>query len=105
MILGLRRCFHAAAWPTNDGANLSCPIRKLLQTTGLACLLIKRSFSLLGHRTSVALELEFWAALERIAATRGMTLSVLVAEIDSERLVGSPLASRLRVTALLGGSR
>ena len=32
--------------------------------------LTKRSFSLAGHRTSVALENEFWAALVAIAAER-----------------------------------
>ena len=31
-------------------------------------ILIKRSFSLAGHRTSVALEQEFWTALMHIAA-------------------------------------
>ena len=30
--------------------------------------LIKRSFSLAGHRTSVALEEEFWSALIQVAA-------------------------------------
>jgi predicted DNA-binding ribbon-helix-helix protein len=37
--------------------------------------LIKRSFSLAGRRTSVALEQEFWAALMRIAASRHQTLT------------------------------
>ena len=32
--------------------------------------LIKRSISLVDHRTSVALEQEFWAALMHIAARR-----------------------------------
>jgi predicted DNA-binding ribbon-helix-helix protein len=33
-------------------------------------MLIKRSFSIAGHRTSVALEPEFWDALERCARRR-----------------------------------
>ena len=33
--------------------------------------LIKRSFSLAGHRTSVALEPEFWQALLQMAQARG----------------------------------
>ncbi len=62
--------------------------------------LVKRSFSLAGHRTSVALEPEFWAALVRIAAVRGQTLSALVAATDAGREGGRPLASALRVLAL-----
>lgn len=62
--------------------------------------LVKRSFSLAGHRTSVALEPEFWAALENLARARGQTLSALVAEIDAERDIGRPLASVLRVALL-----
>ncbi len=63
--------------------------------------LVKRSLSLSGHRTSVALEPEFWAALERIAATEGLGLAALVADIDQGRDPLRPLASALRVHALL----
>ena len=64
--------------------------------------LVKRSFSLAGHRTSVALEPAFWAALEAIAADRGMSLAALVAERDAARAEhGAPLASTLRVFALM----
>ncbi len=62
--------------------------------------LIKRSFSLAGHRTSVALEAEFWAALAEIAAARGRPVSALVAETDAARAPGRPLASALRILAL-----
>ena len=61
---------------------------------------MKRSFSLAGHRTSVALEEAFWAALIGIAAVRGQTLSALVAATDAARSPGQPLASALRVLAL-----
>jgi predicted DNA-binding ribbon-helix-helix protein len=37
--------------------------------------LLKRSFRLAGHRTSVALESEFWGALEDAAGRRGQTLA------------------------------
>jgi predicted DNA-binding ribbon-helix-helix protein len=63
-------------------------------------LLIKRSFSLAGHRTSVALEPEFWAALEALARLRGCRLVELVAEADAGRSPDAPLASMLRVMAL-----
>ncbi len=62
--------------------------------------LIKRSFSLAGHRTSVALEDAFWSALMEIARDRGKTLSALVAGIDAERSPDRPLASALRLEAL-----
>lgn len=62
--------------------------------------LIKRSFSLAGHRTSVALEAEFWEVLEQIAATQNRSLANLVSEIDAERSSDRPLASSLRLHAL-----
>lgn len=58
----------------------------------------KRSVSIAGHRTSIALEPEFWAVLERMAAARGLSLPGLVVEIDAGRT--GPLASALRVAAL-----
>ena len=63
--------------------------------------LVKRSFSLTGHRTSVALEPEFWAALGALAASRGQSLSGLVAAVDAARAPDRPLASELRIAALL----
>ena len=63
-------------------------------------LLVKRSFSLAGHRTSVALEPEFWATLEAAATALGCRLSTLVAEIDAARSPDRPLASALRVYAI-----
>ncbi|MBB5689014.1 ribbon-helix-helix domain-containing protein [Roseomonas alkaliterrae] len=63
--------------------------------------LVKRSFSLAGHRTSVALEPEFWAVIEAVAARRGISLAALVGELDAARAeTGAPLASTLRVFAL-----
>jgi predicted DNA-binding ribbon-helix-helix protein len=62
--------------------------------------LIKRSFSLAGHRTSVALEPAFWEVLHAAAQSRGMHLSGLLAAVDGERDGTTPLASALRVLAL-----
>lgn len=62
--------------------------------------LIKRSLSLEGHATSVALEPEFWSVLEQHARQRRVSLSGLIGEIDSQR-GDQPLASALRVWALL----
>ena len=62
--------------------------------------LTKRSFSLAGHRTSVALEPEFWDALADIAEREGKALSALVAAVDAERMPEQALASSLRIFAL-----
>lgn len=56
-----------------------------------------------GHRTSLALEEEFWVALAAIAGRRGKTLPVLIAEIDEQRAKTRPeasLASAVRVFVL-----
>jgi predicted DNA-binding ribbon-helix-helix protein len=63
----------------------------------------KRSFSLSRHRTSVALEAEFWAVLDGEAEKAGKSLAALVAEIDRKRGL-RPLASALRVFALIHAS-
>jgi predicted DNA-binding ribbon-helix-helix protein len=68
----------------------------------------KRSICIKGHRTSILLEPEFWAALERAAQSRRLTLPALVAEIDEARMRKSPpagLASALRVFALACSGR
>jgi predicted DNA-binding ribbon-helix-helix protein len=59
----------------------------------------KRSFSIAGHRTSVALETEFWSALEDEARGRGVSLSILIRQIDAGRKERN-LASALRVHVL-----
>jgi predicted DNA-binding ribbon-helix-helix protein len=59
----------------------------------------KRSFSLSGHRTSVALEAEFWAVIDESAARDKISLAGLVAKIDAGR-GERPLASALRLYAL-----
>lgn len=58
----------------------------------------KRSMRVAGHRTSLALEPEVWAALEKRARTRGMSIPMLVADIrdDKNRPKGQSLASAVR---------
>ena len=63
-------------------------------------MLRKRSFSLSGHRTSIALEPEFWSALEAIAQAQAVSLIALISQIDSNRNSTRALASALRVYAL-----
>ncbi len=59
----------------------------------------KRSFSLSGHRTSVALEEEFWSVIDAETAKSGKCLASFVADIDAKRGT-RPLASALRLHAL-----
>ena len=62
-------------------------------------MLKKRSLSLAGHATSLALEPEFWAVLEAMAADEGLSLPELIGRIDEDR-GPSLLASACRVRAL-----
>jgi predicted DNA-binding ribbon-helix-helix protein len=65
--------------------------------------LLKRSLRLSGHRTSVALETEFWTALDEIARLRGLSMPRLLALIEEARVREAPdanLASAARVYAL-----
>ena len=59
----------------------------------------KRSLLLSGHATSIALEPEFWAVLDAMAAARAVSLAALVVSIDRGRQ-DRPLASACRVAAL-----
>jgi len=62
-------------------------------------LLKKRSVTIAGHRTSVALEQEFWAILDAEAAATKKSFAKLMVKIDRER-GERPLASALRLHAL-----
>ena len=59
----------------------------------------KRSLSIAGHRTSIALEPEFWVGLETMAADKGLPLAALIREIDEGR-VSPNLSSAVRVAVL-----
>lgn len=77
--------------------NLDRPIR---MTRGA---LQKRLMRIAGHRTSIALEPEFWQALEKIARAREASLPTLIAAIDAARASETPeasLASAVRVYVL-----
>ncbi len=60
---------------------------------------IKRSIVIAGHKTSVSLEDAFWKGLKDIAGSRDMTLSDLVASIDTDRRHGN-LSSAIRLFVL-----
>ena len=60
---------------------------------------VKRSIVIAGHKTSVSLEDAFWKGLKEIANSRQMTLSDLVATIDTDRHHGN-LSSAIRLFAI-----
>ena len=66
--------------------------------------IVKRSLSIAGHRTSVSLEAPFWDALVRLAASRGLSIGALVAEVDAARGPQN-LSSALRVHVLRAAER
>jgi predicted DNA-binding ribbon-helix-helix protein len=60
---------------------------------------VKRSIVIAGHKTSVSLEDAFWKGLKEIANGKEMTLSDLVASIDTDRRHGN-LSSAIRLFVL-----
>ena len=64
----------------------------------------KRSLTISGHRTSIALEPQFWEVLERLALIEHTSVPKLIASIDRKRQALCPersLASSIRVHCLL----
>lgn len=59
----------------------------------------KRSLSIAGHRTSIALEPEFWAALEAMAAEKAQPMASLIRDIDENRQTEN-LSSAARLAVL-----
>ena len=59
----------------------------------------KRSFSIAGHRTSIALEPAFWQGLAAMAAARELSLAAMVREIDETRQTTN-LSSAVRLAVL-----
>ena len=60
---------------------------------------LKRSLTIAGHRTSLSLEPEFWAALKNYATAERKSLASLVSEIDQTRGERN-LSSAIRVWIL-----
>jgi len=59
----------------------------------------KRSITIAGHRTSVALEQEFWDEIDVLAKKQKLTLTQLIEKIDEARTTEN-LASALRLAVL-----
>lgn len=61
---------------------------------------LKRSVTISGHRTSVSLEAEFWAALTEMAEQAKRPLAQMIDEIDKRQGRGKNLSSALRISVL-----
>jgi len=61
--------------------------------------MVKRSVVIAGHKRTILLEEVVWKSLKEIAACRNMTLSALLATIDSKRKQGH-LSSAVRLFVL-----
>ncbi|HEY5280047.1 MAG TPA: ribbon-helix-helix domain-containing protein [Pseudolabrys sp.] len=61
---------------------------------------VKRSIVIAGHKTSVSLEDAFWKGLKEIATAQDITLSELVASIDTVRDGDGNLSSAIRLFVL-----
>lgn len=61
-------------------------------------MLQKRSFTIQGHRTSIALEPAFWAAFDEAVAEDATTPTAWITRLDEART--TPLASAIRVELL-----
>ena len=63
--------------------------------------LLKKSFTIGNHRTSISLEPEFWDALEIKAKELDVSLSKLILKIDNEKPKDyNNLASFIRIWVL-----
>ncbi len=62
----------------------------------------KRSVMISGHATSVSLEQAFWQRLKAIARHRGVSVNVLIAEIDGERTPPEPVPAKAGASGRAG---
>ena len=60
---------------------------------------VKRSITIAGHRTSLSMEEEFWAALKTLAAANNKSPAELIAAVDKVRGTRN-LSSAVRVFIL-----
>ncbi len=65
--------------------------------------LIKRSLSLYGHSTSLAMEVEYWRVIDFTAQRGGLSVAALIKRLDDDRIdqrYGRGLAAFIRVWAV-----
>lgn len=57
--------------------------------------LLRRSFRVAGHRTSLSLERAFWDALKAFASADGRSMTAIIEDIDANRKVALSRAVRV----------
>jgi predicted DNA-binding ribbon-helix-helix protein len=73
---------------------------RLRPESAMKSLVKKRSIVIDGHKSSVSLEDEFWSSLQQMAASRSVTLSKIVGDIDTGRGEIGNLSSAIRLFVL-----
>lgn len=63
--------------------------------------LLRRSFRIAGHQTSLSMERAFWDEFRRMARADGRSMTDLIAEIDARRTAGLSRAVRVYVLSRL----
>ena len=63
--------------------------------------LLRRSFRVARHQTSLSMERIFWDELRRIAQEEGRSMTDLISEIDAQRAGGLSRAVRIHVLKCL----
>jgi predicted DNA-binding ribbon-helix-helix protein len=59
--------------------------------------LLRRSFRIAGHQTSLSMERAFWDELRRMALAEGRSMTGLISEIDARRTAGLSRAVRVYI--------
>jgi|TARA_B100002003_G_scaffold199813_1_gene190937 predicted DNA-binding ribbon-helix-helix protein len=59
--------------------------------------LLRRSFRIAGHQTSLSMERAFWDEFRRMARADGRSMTDLIAEIDAQRTAGLSRALRVYI--------
>ncbi len=91
---------RAASTPTSATTNRRThDPEESARLSGMRKGIAKHSLVVAGHRTSVSLEAEFWAALKDIAVTKRQSVAALIATIDAGRK-GENLSSAIRLFVL-----
>ena len=59
--------------------------------------LLRRSFRIAGHQTSLSMERAFWDEFRRLAQADGRSMTDLIAEIDAQRTAGLSRSVRVYI--------
>ena len=63
--------------------------------------LLRRSFRIAGHQTSLSMERIFWDEFRRIAQENGRSMTDMISEIDAQRAGGLSRAVRVYILKCL----